>query len=583
MAYELRPDPGWGPRLLLALAGLVAATSCTGGGSGTLPDGSGNLDGEVDAPFVADGPVQEGPRRDGAVDAPPACGRAGEICCANNGCDSGGCCVGGSCVARGLVCRALGGICSNGSCGNCGALDQPCCDGNVCTGFGATCRQGMCRCGEAGEACCPPSAPVADGGSAPGDAGAPRPASGCVRDNLTCTPARLCQPCGEPGQPCCGTQCGGGGCCWTGACVAPGGACAPSAGTCEAGRCSGCGAKGQVCCGNVCHEDRTRCSGPVAGNTCVSCGGDKEPCCSVAPACGARLMCEIGRCARCGGPGEPCCPGDKCEGGCCVTGRCIGNGMTCANSSGQYGPCVDGRCDCGGLGKPCCPGGGPAVWCVQPGTTCIFQAGARTCMACGAPGGPCCGSGNKCEGSGCCYQGRCFAEGAKCASGTSPAAGICKARVCECGKLGLPCCDGVDCMDAGSGCAQATRTCVKCGDPGGPCCANFGCTGGCCGTPNDATGTCVSAGAACANPGGVCAASGSCGACGGIAQPCCMAGGRSFCSATGSMCVGRTCVACGDKGQVCCDYLHCRDGLRCNADDVCVDAPAGTPDGGSPG
>jgi hypothetical protein len=110
---------------------------------------------------------------DTGVDVPSepeaACGHLSEPCCSAG---PGGC--------------ETGTTCSAGLCAVCGGSSQPCCDG-VCNGSN-TCVGTMCRlsCGGIGESCCAGSL--------------------CGNDIATCV-SGMCQGCGGPFQPCCGTNC----------------------------------------------------------------------------------------------------------------------------------------------------------------------------------------------------------------------------------------------------------------------------------------------------------------------------------------------------------------------------------------
>lgn len=143
------------------------------------------------------------------------CGELDEACCEGRICD----CASGDCEADEVVCddddmcSECGGtgdyccegdncrgdrICDDGVCLACGSANEPCCEDNECDS-GSTCEDGTCEsCGGAGEACCA-------GGE-------------CDSDGLTCD-GSSCQYCGNPGEPCCdGFNCSGGAQCESGYC-----------------------------------------------------------------------------------------------------------------------------------------------------------------------------------------------------------------------------------------------------------------------------------------------------------------------------------------------------------------------------
>jgi hypothetical protein len=386
-------------------------------------------------------------------DGGPACGAPGQPCCPGNVCGGGGCCVGCDCVAPGTSCGPLGGACADGSCGVCGGPGQLCCPDGGCTAPGTRCESGVCQsCGTAGNRCCWTEICIA---------------ATTICDSYTAT----CQHCGQTGEPCCREQaCDEGGCCYGGACVAPGQLCSTATtggGTCMAGRCSACGRVGAPCCaGSKCYGDDTSCS----DGRCAACGGPGEPCCAISR-CAANLTCLGERCQHCGSPGEACClRGDRCAGGgCCIHGDCIGAGQLCGGPQLMaLGTCQGGACrGCGGPGQACCALEGREDLCNDPSTLCQPSAmgGPGLCQRhCGNPGEPCCPD-RGCANNGCCVRSVgaldpvCVASGQSCGQ----FGGTCQNGSCgSCGGAGQLCCDG-GCSAAGVVCSltpSVGRICV---------------------------------------------------------------------------------------------------------------------------
>jgi alpha-tubulin suppressor-like RCC1 family protein len=89
---------------------------------------------------------------------------------------------------------------------------------------------------------------------------------------------------------------------------------------------------------------------------CVSCGHSAETCCD--GVCGANLMCSTAtNTCTCGGTAQPCCGGTTCTSGlACVNGMCAcgGAGQTCC--TGSSGKTCNGTLICGGLTCGCTQG-----------------------------------------------------------------------------------------------------------------------------------------------------------------------------------------------------------------------------------
>jgi hypothetical protein len=321
-----------------------------------------------------------------------ACGAIGAACCPDLTCGEGGCCWEGKCQPAGTACGQQG-TCSGGACSGCGGAGQPCCASGLACRAGFQCSSGGCAaCGGIGQPCC-------DSRSERNSQCAP----GGICGNLG--NPRVCETCGGPGQPCCpGSLCGGGACCVTGKCIAPGSLCqsttqpdpsaplvARSYGLCEAGRCTGCGRPGQICCpkredigfgdrrlgacddGVVCLEDR-RITGTQVSYVCVRCGQPGQACC------------DAGTCAT------GCCTGDN---GIVSSQVCVAPGGGCRLTSGMAGTCdaTTRSCEtCGGIGQPCCGD-----------RQCIRRAVCTmgTCRSCGQAGEGCCAGGECAPGLGC--------------------------------------------------------------------------------------------------------------------------------------------------------------------------------------
>jgi hypothetical protein len=127
----------------------------------------------------------------------------------------------------------------------------------------------------------------------------------------------------------------------------------------------------------------------------------------------------------CGTTGLACCPGDQCDatGLWCVAGTCVA---------------------CGNPGAPCC-----GTTC-NAGNICFAIGSVSQCQACGQPGQPCCttepacgATGNAISGDGLCWctGGGAGEPGGSCTSTCSDPGYACWFGACvECGDLAEPCC-----------------------------------------------------------------------------------------------------------------------------------------------
>jgi hypothetical protein len=262
----------------------------------------------------------------------PTSGAEGQACGAGAPCGGGLICNGEPARGPGLpplqICRACGGdgqaCCPSGT-GPPSCAEGGCCASNICVAAGAacasplgpggTCLQGRCGCGQNGQDCCLASArPPCDDPDAICAAPGPPPAPGM--DPLAMPTPRTCQPCGQPGQPCCpGNRCGSGCCVRSGiadggSCVAEGAACGPGGASCRGGTCGACGGAGQPCCAGACTAPLHACR-LIAGHgeRCLPCGSRGEACCTdqlpfalwptgqVCPG-GINLTCRAGFCTE---------------------------------------------------------------------------------------------------------------------------------------------------------------------------------------------------------------------------------------------------------------------------------------------
>ncbi len=191
-------------------------------------------------------------------------------------------------------------------------------------------------------------------------------------------------------------------------------------------------------------------------------------------------------------------------------------GANCAELAAAYQSCAGASLPppptCGFDGLACCTGGGPPCAstaccdpatnkCQGPGSACTATntvCVSNQCVACGAPGEPCCQifgtmQTNACPLGGCCYYaagtaaGACFAEGEKCETGSS-AETVCRSGKCStCGTTLDACCAGSKCTSPNTVCSASDATCAPCGGSREPCCAgnlcpftNTQCAGGMC-------------------------------------------------------------------------------------------------------
>jgi hypothetical protein len=211
----------------------------------------------------------------------------------------------------------------------------------------------------------------------------------------------------------------------------------------------------------------------------------------------------------CDGPLPTSCGfGGPCDdGGCCVAGICVPQGVHCANN---LGVCAEGSCSgCGAVGQPCCQAD-------------IF---AYSCNL-DPPGD-----------EGWYFGPGCTDTQALCAC-AGPQTGFCMA----CGDVGQPCCWGSACGDSLVCGSDGTCT-ASCGAPGEICCGNYFCgdSGLCAGFAADIPQSCDGGPDVCLLPGGstVCITRDACGfdgaactTCGAAWTPCCDGGcvGDSTCT-----------------------------------------------------
>jgi hypothetical protein len=327
--------------------------------------------------------------------------------------------------------------------------------------------------------------------------GAPCCEGSCEAPNLACV-ADVCEPCGQPGQPCCANgACAGSACCIEApsnvrgpiprVCVAVGDSCRgyPVRGACSEGRCALCGGYGQPCCVELsgpCHEGR--CYYPE--RICEGCGGVGQRCCEDrSTLCDAGLTCgglNRNRCDLCGGVKQPCCgPESRVESGAPRVFACGGDAKLVCTGYTRSDRCVP----CGKIGNACCS----ANLC-DPGAACVREDDRWACRGCGQPGQPCC-PGNVCQANGCCVRDapgdnlegqHCVAPGQACPAAVG---GMCDGRTCGtgCGQLGGACCPylGIPnlCTEMGTACVStpppspgqaSISQCQACGGPGQPCC-----------------------------------------------------------------------------------------------------------------
>lgn len=267
-------------------------------------------------------------------------------------------------------------------------------------------------------------------------------------------------------------------------------------------------AAGEICgnliddnCNGVVDSDATLASDPRLRYDEANCGTCGTTCYGVGD-----FTCYQGTCIGCGGTAGAACCNLECTASTCdyAAGFC-GTNLRCADD-GNNGSCEP----CGTLGGACCKVG-PDAPC-GPNARCDFAT--DTCIACGAPGQPCCANADCAMGADCTAMPSgdvCVSCGhaneACCAQGTACTGGVaCFAGTCKCGGELDPCCAGTSCT-GGRVCEPYSNTSssvchsTSCGGPGEPCCG-FGCFGGasCVGTqyggdggvfPIPGTGTCT--------------------------------------------------------------------------------------------
>lgn len=251
---------------------------------------------------------------------------------------------------------------------------------------------------------------------------------------------------------------------------------------------------------NRCNPRTKRCArGCPKGKQC--CGGecvDPKECCTVSADCGPCERCEIGRCrpnpakngqkckgclecanGACGVPNDDFCPDDhKCvagSGGCCrrcLDGKCCPPGSACIDP----GPFSSNSCCDTRLNTPCGKNGdGTFDECCNNRTE-VCRNG--SCVPKGeCPGGEdpcgerCCGFGEKCSDSGCCYT----LDGHK---------AVCNGKCIDtdvdpnnCGDCGIKCGPCERCFDGRckSVCTFSQECCGGTCVPFGSCCRGVAC------------------------------------------------------------------------------------------------------------
>src|SRR5262249_10361178 len=141
-----------------------------------------------------------------------------------------------------------------------------CCDPATrgCVGDGAACGNGLCAAGVCGTcggltgSCCATGNISGAGGQViPKAAGCSTGPNVCDNNGTNSS----CQTCGSDGQPCCGVNSCGDGCCVLGTCRANNTSCQGLGGNCKAGSCADgtCGGVNQPCCQDTCTAPDTRC------------------------------------------------------------------------------------------------------------------------------------------------------------------------------------------------------------------------------------------------------------------------------------------------------------------------------------
>lgn len=237
-----------------------------------------------DATLAPDGVTWLGTRR-----CQPCGTTQGGPCCAPDDRYGLGRCFSDAASGAALVCNNPSAG-AQGTCVPCGAqVGQPVCltpGGYPCVD-GLVAQNGICvLCGSAGNPVCDHGAPCDASGSVPdatyttcvraGGANQPCLQNGtCGYADLFCNSKKICQPCGDPGGPCCpatatSTPCSG-------------------SGECRQNTCFSCGLYDQPVC-----ITRTSCDeGTEVDGWCRHCGQQGQPCCrEEIPMCSSGLTCD---------------------------------------------------------------------------------------------------------------------------------------------------------------------------------------------------------------------------------------------------------------------------------------------------
>ena len=156
----------------------------------------------------------------------------------------------------------------------------------------------------------------------------------------------------------------------------------------------------------------------------------------------------------CGSYGLPCCESTVIYGNLPHTIYYCHDGWMCDGKKCVPGPPPPPPRPCGSVGQDCCPPGQAA--CASPDSLCLPWLGDKgTCVPCGRIGqAACLGGPQTIFGRGLCHEGvqrnnRCVA----------------------CGAPGLPCCNNIDCSGGSICSSDGNFNCVGCGNEGGPPCA----------------------------------------------------------------------------------------------------------------
>lgn len=312
---------------------------------------------------------------------------------------------------------------------------------------------------------------------------------------------------------------------------------------------------------NICAEG-ANCITAAGMSTCITDGAAGGRCRPMGTACDATLVCsgsQTSTTSRCRGTiavggdcdvtgmGDPCVTGSTCltvsgrsvcmaDGA--LNGRCRMTGAACDASLGCTGTpsATASRCVTAvAVGGAC-----TATSICATGSTCLASGGGMVCMADGAEGGRCRGTGVACD-AGLACNGTQTAVASRCVTAVA-VGGACTA-------MSL-CTSGSTCVASGGGMVCLTDGAVggRCRGTGAACDTGLACDG----TASAATSRCrtaVAVGAAC-DPAGVSSlcATGSYCALAGTDRWTCVANG-----ARGGLCRGTSC----DSGLVCIDALYC--------------------------